>query len=131
VNAGFLLTHFFLGSAFFVCLCFALIAGYHRPQLPFLPFLSCCTEPFSHINYSASDKKFLFLIGFHATINGAVLRCRRCALLSSRSGSDSGPGSGQFPFVWQAAFMAHPGAPHSSLHWPFIAASRMPLDRHS
>lgn len=47
------------------------------------PFLcsfsrSWCTEPFSHINYSASDKKFLFLIGFHATINGAVLRCRRC-----------------------------------------------------
>lgn len=44
-----------------------------RPQLPFfLALLLLLQEPFSHINYSASDKKFLFLIGFHATINGGA-----------------------------------------------------------
>jgi len=45
VNAAFLSTNpfeFFFSDFFWckfsVCLCFALIAGYHRPQLPLLPF---------------------------------------------------------------------------------------------
>lgn len=64
------------GAHFSIALCFAFITGCHRRGYSYSLAKKgggrdSCIQPFSHINYSASDKNFYFLIGFHAAISGA------------------------------------------------------------